>query len=444
MNRLAAFYYGPTAAVRTYALARLLPCMLALDIWVLMIGHAGRYGVAGFNVAHFALLDRVLPVPTDAMYIGLLVSAGLLCLMYALGNRSRWVSVPMFTLYTLSWSWSMLDSYQHHYFMSLVLLCLVLIEPAEAALPALNSAKSEHPQAGGGYVLLTSTVAILYAFAALAKCDTVWLGGHTLRSIGQAERLMRPATLWLANFGVQPQQAFAFLATSVVPLELLVALAYALAPLADRSPSRAVRALMLLGATLALSLHLGAEKLGLQIGWFSYYMLLLPLICLLPASAVRLWVAPLLALEGAVSRALAAISEEMKQSGSSVTSAALSLVVLCFVAYVGLQLDLPGTLPATVLFALCMASYSIASAVRRRLEKSVGAQLGALAAVLCLWLTLAQSEARFDFYRYLGGDQARRGEIGAAIETYEHGERYAPPGASRRRKINSLRRKLGR
>ena len=58
-------------------------------------------------------------------------------------------------LYTFSWSMSMLDSYQHHYFVSLVLLCLAFFPPTAAAeihaaaavacrIGAQASASSEH------------------------------------------------------------------------------------------------------------------------------------------------------------------------------------------------------------------------------------------------------------------------------------------------------------
>jgi hypothetical protein len=70
--------------------------------------------------------------------------------------------------------------------------------------------------------------------------------------------------------------------------------------------------------------------------------------------------------------------------------------------------------------------------------------LCAAIAALGMWAAIAQSPVRWDFYRYLGGDLSRRGELQAALDIYERGERYAPEGESRMNKINELRRKLGK
>ena len=64
------YFHGRFASARAYVLQRLLLSMLALDVWMLMIGHAGRYGTAGFNVAHFRWLDAIIPIPSPELYIG--------------------------------------------------------------------------------------------------------------------------------------------------------------------------------------------------------------------------------------------------------------------------------------------------------------------------------------------------------------------------------------
>src|SRR5215510_6447328 len=98
-----------------------------------MIGHAGRYGVDGFNVAHFGWLDALMPTPTAALYVGVLLGTGLLALAAALSGPRRPALAALFLLYTFSWSMSMLDSYQHHYFVSSVLLCLVFFPQLRAS-----------------------------------------------------------------------------------------------------------------------------------------------------------------------------------------------------------------------------------------------------------------------------------------------------------------------
>ena len=70
--------------------------------------------------------------------------------------------------------------------------------------------------------------------------------------------------------------------------------------------------------------------------------------------------------------------------------------------------------------------------------------LGVGAAAVLMWVAIARSEVRWDFYRFLGGDLQRRGEKQAALEAYVRGERYAPPGSSRRDKIKQLQSELGR
>jgi hypothetical protein len=61
-----------------------------------------------------------------------------------------------------------------------------------------------------------------------------------------------------------------------------------------------------------------------------------------------------------------------------------------------------------------------------------------------MWVAIATSQARWDFYRFLGGDLKTRGEPAAALEAYERGERYAPKGQSRKGQIEALRKQLGR
>ena len=50
-------WYGDVIALRPYLLRKGVLVLLALDAWLLMLGHAGRYGAGGFNVAHFLWLD---------------------------------------------------------------------------------------------------------------------------------------------------------------------------------------------------------------------------------------------------------------------------------------------------------------------------------------------------------------------------------------------------
>ncbi|HEX2678551.1 MAG TPA: hypothetical protein VHM19_17990, partial [Polyangiales bacterium] len=109
MNAFERYFHGEHRAVRPYVLGKVFLSMVALDTWMLMIGHAGRYGVDGFNVAQFRWLDRITPLPSAALYVGVLVLTGLLALAIALAGTHPLACLALFLLYTFSWSMSMLD-----------------------------------------------------------------------------------------------------------------------------------------------------------------------------------------------------------------------------------------------------------------------------------------------------------------------------------------------
>src|SRR5262245_804505 len=178
-----------------------------------MIGHAGRYGVDGFNVAHFSWLDALLPQPTAAGYVGVLLATGLLALALAIGGTRRLALAALFLLYTISWAMSMLDSYQHHYFVSSVLLCLVFFPQSSASdvhpkpPEPPKKAKSKAPPkpapvqtTGFGFNLLGATAGILYTYTSIAKLDAGWRDGHTITRISAAKRVYAPLVQLAQNF----------------------------------------------------------------------------------------------------------------------------------------------------------------------------------------------------------------------------------------------------
>ena len=64
----------PVARLRLFSTFFLL--LLAFDACFVMSWRGFAYGEAGFNVAHFAWLDAIQPLPSSASYIGLLLLAG--------------------------------------------------------------------------------------------------------------------------------------------------------------------------------------------------------------------------------------------------------------------------------------------------------------------------------------------------------------------------------
>jgi hypothetical protein len=507
VKALEGFFHGEHGACRSYLLAKAVLLMLAIDIWTLMIGHAGRYGIDGFNVAHFGWLDVLQPTPSAASYIAVLLLTGLLALFMVCTGLRRAPAIGLFLLYTFSWSMSMLDSYQHHYFVSLILLCLVFfpqtsaleIHPVREPAPGASaSARRRHAgrrdetygwlyvaslvaivslyaiadssahtwiafglfaaaialatwfysparadpllRPGWGFSLLGATIAIVYAFTALAKIDKSWVQGHTLLQISAAERVFAPLVDLGERIGLSRARSFAWLSTLVIPQEFALGSLYLLAVHQDRLRRRWVRALCLLGFGLAIVLHVGAEAMNLQIGWFSYYMLLLACCYLLPLTVVERLVTvftwPARWLERHT-RAWESRALGVKPKSLCAIAASTALLLLT-----GNAIDLPGALAACSLAAAVLILMGAWSLFGPRHGDPRRAALAVGLAGAGMWVIIAASPVRWDFYRFLGGDLKRRNELAAALAAYEHGERYAPPGESRAKKIAELRREL--
>lgn len=432
------YFHGDFLAVRAYLFSRVFLCMVALDTWMLMIGHAGRYGVAGFNVAHFELLQRVLPLPTAAHYVATLLLTGLVSLTAALLGPFKLLIGALFALYTYSWSMSMLDSYQHHYFVSLVLLCMVFFPKAVRA-PERGALTS-----GFGYPLLATTIALLYTFTAIAKMDPQWCDGHTLRRISSAQEVLAPLVGLATQLGISEPRFWSIASTSVIPVELLIAVGYALSARQDNTRLRWLRLYVAFSFVLAVALHLGAEALRLEIGWFSYYMLAMACTFLLPGRAVRALSLAITVPAGAVANMLAEAEPGKVPSRAEtwLTCAAVSGML----AAAAFLLDLPGAYSACAIAALGLWAYALATSrpgASNRAPHSTHAGLALGVAAVLMWTSVAVTEVRWDYYRYLGGDLQRRGESRAALSAFQKGERYAPKGSSRKHKIRQLQRKLG-
>ena len=249
-----------------------------------MIAHGARYGAGGFNVAHFRWLDALHPVPTAAWYVGLMLLIGWLALVTVLAGTNRLVLGLIALLYTYGWSMSLLDRYQHHYFISLALLCLTFIPSIRSlqlsGLRGGSSADEVRPGGGAGpetsawsYGLLAATIAIVYVWTAVAKLDTEWRTGLTLRSIAES----KVVAVWFRDIagrvGVGADTFWMIASVAVVVLELFLAVSYLLAPVCH--VGRLWRCWRMLAWLGAVALHVGNEVLELRIGWFSYYMIVL-------------------------------------------------------------------------------------------------------------------------------------------------------------------------
>jgi hypothetical protein len=505
------FFHGSHGASRSYLFHKVFLLLLALDAWALMIGHAGRYGAANFNAAHFDWLDAVQPMPSNASYIGVLLLAGLLSLTLMLTGISRRLMAVLFVLYTYSWAMSLLDSYQHHYFVSLILGCMVFfpqlgardLQPPLPALPESEGARKKQGRererlegierrgwwftalavvlvtiyatvdnrgrvftvfflcAGAlaacvlwvapkvseapvmarafGWNLLGATVCIVYLFTALAKTDPAWLGGFTIQRIGTTKLALASLVEWSEAFGIPANRFWSLFAIAVIPQELFMGAAYLCAVLRDQQPSKLLNGICWAAVALAIALHVGAEAMELEIGWFSHYMLLFAATYLLPLSIVdRL--AVVLSWPG---RFLSGLIERWERDAPSKVVAVLTVLgSAALVMAATYFVDLPGAIAIGGIAVGTLAVVSAVCLVRGIDPRRLGIAT-ALAAAL-MWIAIAASPVRWDYYRFRAGDLDKRGELEAALHAYEHGERYAPSGESRQTKIDQLRRKLGK
>jgi hypothetical protein len=510
------YWLSPIAAARIFLLRKIILLVLAFDVLATHLSPAWRYGAAGFNVPHFAWM-RALPIPTTSFYVGMLFVVALGSFIAAIVPKPpRILLAVIAVLYLWGWSCSMLDSYQHHYLLSLVLLVLAAMpvhDATELYGQATSIASTPHgvvPRVHAfGYTLLTSLAGSVYLFTAVSKTAEDWLSGDALRLITREGSTIEGFFSFTSQLGMDRDETFWFLGHSMVPLQLIIAAGYFLAPLLDGPNSQkertqqaelakdwmagnrgnAILASGILGVLIgvvagfglsldalgiaclsvvlagalalmpfnaaawtyffspkgragwvrivcsialvaALSFHVGAEYLGLEIGWFSYYMLAVALLVLLPGT----WLSTLLFGITALVR------------GPSKAPSIAVLLVWILLAGAGLfalgrESDLPGALAATGLVGVLLAMFVLPGLKAPHAEHARYALATAFAAAL-LFGWLHATEARFDFHRFAAGDFRRRLDYQSALTEYESANRVAPEGQSRETRVEEMREAL--
>lgn len=425
---------------RAYLLLRGLYLLLVADVWLGMIQHGGRYGIGGFNVAHFALLDRVVPLPTPTLYVGLLIACGLLALLLALGRAPRALRLVLAGLYTLSWMLSMHDSYQHHYLLSWLLLwCAALPEPSAA------QGVEGLPARGWGLPMTAVSCAIVYTFTGISKTEAIWRSGYVLRALTHTRPPGDPspgkfdaARDLLLGLGLSESTIWSAFSLSTITLQWVVAVGYLAAPARDERPSRWRAALTTLGLIGAVSFHAVAELFQVfEIGLFSYYMLGIALVLLGPARPLVHLVRPVAGISRASARMLDAV-----QSGS-LGGVLIALVVCVLLALVGLTIPLPGAPYATAGVALLAIVWILLVVRRSSLCDARRIAAHVALATFAVWLSLTRTSVPFDYYRRTAGELQRMGRLEQALATYRIAERYAPEGSSRESKIRALEVEVG-
>ena len=443
------YWFAPVAAIRPYLLAKAMLWLTAFDVWLLRVENSAQFALEDFNVAHFYWLDVVQPVFTPPVYTGLLLGTGLFALYCAFAGANRIVLALLALSYTYSWAASMLDGYQHHYFLSLVLLACVFfprfraenfyrtdIVPAGDLKKPARAFRMETPRTGAwGYVLLGVNVAIVYFFTAITKAtDERFVSGEIVRQLSQKKQLLQPLEARLLDFDVLGSRFWQALAFGTIAIEIFLCAAYLLAVKQDEAHRRWLKILSWLGWVAVIVFHgLGNEFLfALRIGWFSYYMIALGCVYFLPESFLwvlgRILTWPVLRFGTMCSPLVAAL--QRRGAGIAVaTYAIVSLAVAAGIASVGFLMDLPGSGTVCSLVAFSVVFVTASSFFRRGFFRGATRYLlGATLAVALMWGSVTLSMVRFDYYDRVGAFHQSRGGRQAAIEAYEKAIRYVPIG----------------
>lgn len=384
-----AFWFGFEVSRAKLAVGRFaLFGLLALDA-LLQIRHAPRYGAGGFNVAQLPLLDDLGPSRTS-YGVCELVNAYLFVLA-AFGVATRWVLPPATVIYAWLYFGSQLDSYQHHYLVSMLLLCACFVpwqRPREVS--------PTERVVSWAVRLMLFELAIMYLWAAVSKMNGAWANGTALSDqiIGPMRHLVD--------------------ATVGVPLasKLVIVIELSLAALVWQ-PRFAF-----IAAPLGIAFHASILFSGLEIGLFAWLML-----------ALYLFVIP--------DRVYIALARRLAGAGKgfgAVTAAfdgALGWTVWLFGIALGLvftmvtRFEYAGRVGVVLLVAtIAGTAYSIVRAPKARRMAAIGI---AFLAACTLWLaTDRASTAAIDYYRFWGGTSRRLGDLAAAERAYRELETVAP------------------
>lgn len=377
------FWFGFEVSWTKLALGRaVLFGMLALDA-LLQIRHAPRYGAGGFNVAQIPLLDSLGPTRTS--YGACELINAYLFTLAAFGVATRWVLPPAAAIYAWLYFGSQLDSYQHHYLVSLILLCACFV-PWQRP----HDATPQTRVATWALRLILVELGIMYLWAAVSKMNGAWVNGSTLATqiIGPMRRLVD------GTIGI------AFASKLVIGMELVLA--------ATVWQPR----FWWFAAPLGLAFHVGILFSGLEIGLFAWLMIAV-YVFVVPD---RVWIAL------AASRPITTVRGAFEVVRGWFDGSAGWLIWLLG-AGLGIafamvaRFEYAGRVGMLALVAMIAGSgYAIVRAPQARRLTAIG--LSHLAA-MSLWLvTDRASTVAIDYYRFWGGTSRRLGDLATAERAY--------------------------
>ncbi len=377
MKPVEQYWFGNVALARPYLLLRMVLVLLAFDTWLNMMPEGAKYGVGGFNVAHFPWFDGF--VPSSGFYLGVMAFTGVLALSQALYRPHRIAIVLIALGYTLGWSCSLLDSVPYHYLLSLYLLCFVFF-PMLSARSAFSRSERVPQGSVAAYVLFCVTTAIVYFYLA------AWSAA-------------RGESYWL-------------------PMACCVG--YLLVSMQDRVQLPAVRMLAPMLVAAPLTFHLATP----QPGWLPLYMAGIALIVFAPMQWVH-------SFGRALTQPARGLLDEGEADETGLDERAsqvfyLSLFGLVIAPMLSMFVDLPGVKTGCSLTAIAMLvvmGRQLYFTPRWRPLWRVASLFGGCLALL---VTMSASNARFDYYREGALDADRRGDQEAATMFQQKAERYAP------------------
>lgn len=210
-----------------------------------------------FNVSHFDILNGDIPFIYQWFYPNratMVISANLiffLSLLCAIGAWYKGSLTILFITYTLRYMGSRLDSYQHHFFLCILLGTLILMD------------RDGKPECMIRYIRYE--VAIVYGFAAYTKTMWYFLSGEILKRQLYNRMTFDTVTLLSNYLSVSENFIWACAAISVVFVESSLAIGWIIErpkyPLLIWLPG--------------IALHIMVEMVGFQVLFFSYYMFIL-------------------------------------------------------------------------------------------------------------------------------------------------------------------------
>lgn len=405
--------------------------LFAVDQLHLMTSHAWRFGAGGVNLAQFDWLDPLLPLPRTEVHLTVYLVCAFLSVCVAAGVASR-IFIPLLTaLYGYAYFSSMADGYQHHYllFWMLLVCCFIRFDKAPGLFGAAESEPGEAPGRvrSWGLSLLYAQIAIVYLFTAITKVDVQWINGWALEQQVSEPAMRALFTATNDLLGLQPLGAYAIVATSVMLWQFLAAASFV-------SPR-----LHAIACITGLVFHVTIEFIGIEIRWFSYYMIALYYLLLFPdhwyaavADWLSKWVGPMIA---PVRQALAPV--HLSESGARSVTVATVVVV----AGLASQSALPGR---WLLLGALVGAVAIGWSARKGVSGTLSRSIVMVCAAAAVCLLPARTGAAYDYYRFQGGDYLSRGDQRSAVESYYKAIELNPGPDSRHHKLAGVLIDLGR